>query len=468
MRLSRLVALLILASGLSLLAADLVCAQGTTEQRLGALEKENARIRDELRRTQVENKTLHARIDVLEDTVSKAGAPALEMAVDELVQSAPALEGAPVTAGVPIVLYGFVRLDAYYNTARANNVIAPFWVLPEDGVAAKDDDDQFAFDSRLTRLGLTFDAGTVGAAQLSGRVEVDFASFVGDGPEAREVLRLRLGYFDIAFDEVTFRLGQDWEVVSPLIPMVNSESIMQNVGNLADRRPMAQVIWTPGDREGLSFDIRAAAGLTGAFDNQDLDAGLAILGTSERDGFDSGHPHGQFRCRLSAPSWVDGERMSVGAWGAVAGLETDTSFGGNRNFTSWLIGIDWELPIITNLTLRGQFWRGQALSDFFGGIGQSINTATGDEIRSTGGFIELRWRADEALEIGLGASIDDPDDSDLPSLARSRNRAFWLGIHYDWGSGLTSGFEAIYWKTDWLGTADGDMVRYNVYMQLSF
>ena len=73
--------------------------------------------------------------------------------------SAPQEEPAPVTwkdlsrSGFPLRFYGFLRLDAYYNTARMNSIILPATVSPEDGTAADDDDAGFALDPRLTRFG---------------------------------------------------------------------------------------------------------------------------------------------------------------------------------------------------------------------------------------------------------------------------------------------------------------------------
>src|SRR5688572_18849097 len=64
-----------------------------------------------------------------------------------------------VRSGSPIKFYGFVRMDAYYNTARMDSVILPSRMLPEtDGTPAagqaKRNDDQYALDPRLTRFGI--------------------------------------------------------------------------------------------------------------------------------------------------------------------------------------------------------------------------------------------------------------------------------------------------------------------------
>src|SRR5688500_19923656 len=85
--------------------------------------------------------------------------PATKPKSDPPVETTPAQAPAPtwkdlVQKGFPIQVYGFLRMDAYYNTARMNSVILPQSVLPENGTTAKENDDQFALDPRLTRVGI--------------------------------------------------------------------------------------------------------------------------------------------------------------------------------------------------------------------------------------------------------------------------------------------------------------------------
>src|SRR5262249_40430710 len=80
-------------------------------------------------------------------------------------------------SGIPIKFYGFFRLDTYYNTARMNSVVTPFTVTQENGVAAKQDDNEFFIDPRLTRFGVDVTPSKVGDTQVSGKLEIDFANF---------------------------------------------------------------------------------------------------------------------------------------------------------------------------------------------------------------------------------------------------------------------------------------------------
>jgi hypothetical protein len=131
--------------------------------------------------------------------------------------------------------------------------------------------------------------------------------------------------------------------------------------------------------------------------------------------------------------------------------------------------------------VRGEAWYGQALSDMRGGIGQSINTLTGQEIRSAGGFAELRWQMVESFRVHVGGSLDDPRNGDVrgdnnaaTGAFRNRNWTAYGGCLKDWGAGFQTGFDVIYWETEWVDTlansnvAIGNMVRCNFYVQLNF
>jgi hypothetical protein len=366
-------------------------------------------------------------------------------------------------SGSRVQFYGFLRLDAYYNTARMNNIILPFTVSPEDGSTVADDDAGFAFDPRLTRIGMDVKVGEVEGTKVNGKLEVDFANFPAGVPESRPAPRIRLAYVDLAGEEFGLRVGQDWDVISPLYPAANNETLMWNAGNTGDRRAQIQGRWVP---PGSSFDLKASLGLTGAVTNEDLDAGVPGT-TPERDGFDSGLPHLQARGAVKFGGAGERKPVEVGAWGALGSTETDTSFGGKRHFDVNIVGTDFQVPLSEQFLFRGEAWTGENLGDFRGGIGQSIN-ASGDEIGSAGGWAELAWAATGKTRYHVGSTVDDPDNGDVASGRADRNAATYLGTVHDWSSGLRTGFDVIYWETDWKGNSDGDGYRLNLYFQYNF
>ena len=448
----------------------------TTEQRLRALEEQNLRILERLESSEQRNRVLEAELDHVrrESDVVRQDA-LLEERINALSARFPEPGVVSSRSGNPVQIYGFVRSDAYVNTARANHAIATMWVLPENGTTPGPNNSTFVFDVRLTRIGFDIDAGKIGAADTTGKIELDFLNFPSGLPESRQTPRIRLAYINLDFGDITLRLGQDWDTISPLYPAVNLQATMWNAGNLGDRRPQASLIWDGGDPHATAFQLRLTAGLTGAVDNQDLDTGFG----TERDGFDAGFPHGQIRLGITTDSWVEAKRVSAGVWGMVAGLETDLPVGisGRRHFTPWVIGVDWTVPLFGPVEVRGELWFGQALSDWRGNIGQAINVLSGEEIRGWGGWAELRIQASEALRLSLGGTLDNPRNRDLTTnmvgplpiaLARSRNWTLYANGQYDFGGGLLMGLDAIYWQTEWKGVGQGNMLRFDVYAILKF
>ena len=364
------------------------------------------------------------------------------------------------STGLPIKFYGFVRLDAYYNTARMNNVILPATVLPENGTVAKENDDQFALDPRLTRFGFDVKPGKVGSAEVNLKLETDFANFPTGTTESRATPRIRLAYIDVLGTDLGLRVGQDWDVISPLFPSANGEFLMWNAGNTGDRRPQIQGRWVPKDS---MFEVKAALGLTGAINNEDLD-----VPTGERDGFDAGMPHAQVRAGIKRAMLVEKKDTLFGVWGAFGRTETDTFFNGENRFDIWTLGLDLTLPLTADLALRGEAWLGENLGDFRGCIGQTINRTTGSEIASAGGWAEVQYSANATTKFHVGATLDDPHNEDLLAGNPKRNSTVYAGTIMDWDCGLRTGFDAIYWETEWTGQGLGTAMRFDLYFQYNF
>jgi hypothetical protein len=456
---------LVLSSGLS---APAWCQDKAAEERLRLLEEQNRKILERLEQAETRNATLEGELRDLRDA-NDPHAAALETQVNKLSgRVADGLTFKQLTrSGFPIKFYGFLRMDAYYTTARMDNTVIPFFVRNESNGEAEPNDDAFAFDTRLTRFGFDVDGGKICKTALTGKLEMDFANFPAGVVESRETPRMRLGYINLKNDDTYFRIGQDWDVISPLFPAINAESLMWNAGNLGDRRPQVQFGWVTGDPKCTAFDFKVSAGMTGAISNQDLDATVAGV-SNERDGFDSGLPHLQARAGVTFQSWVCEQTATVGAWGAVAWNETDTEFGGEDEFTTWLVGVDFQVPLVTGLKLRGELWAGTALADFRGGITQSINTATGEEIDSIGGWAEVVWDVTKTFTLTGGATADDPDNDDLVNNNKTLNWSAYVATKYDFGGGLKAGFDVIFWETQYLDTGLGNTVRFDLYTQFDF
>ena len=131
---------------------------------------------------------------------------------------------------------------------------------------------------------------------------------------------------------------------------------------------------------GRRLFIASALSSGGAIDLQDLDSnGL-------KDGEDSAIPAVQQRFAYQFPSRFTDHVTELGVSGFVSFESVDTPIGGESDFVSRGVALDWSLPLFRCLTWRGEAWYGRDLSDWRGGIAQGVNTVTGEEIESRGGW----------------------------------------------------------------------------------
>ena len=380
-----------------------------------------------------------AEIDALK--AGQAGTPAPPPLPPGPPPAAPAQANVVTQSGDKLTIYGILRGDVIYDTQKPNNAQSPQWITSGSS------DEQFSLHPRLTRLGLDLSAGRQGPFDVSGKIELDFQ---GGGSESRNTPRARHLYVQMKRGSSAWLVGQTWDLVSPLFPSPNDDTLMWNAGNTGDRRPQLRYTYTGQD----GFNAALALGLTGAVDGKDLDA------NGTRDGEESGMPG--FQARLG----YRGANYGVGLWGAIAKEETATPVGGQTNFDTHLIGIDWQATF-GKVDLQGEVWTGENVSDLRGGIGQGVNTTTGVEISSRGGWVELGFKPNANHRMAIGYTRDDPSDSDITA-GRLENTAFYLHSKWNMGIGVEIGANYLHWLTDWLGMPRGKNNRFNFFVARKF
>jgi hypothetical protein len=410
------------------------------------------------RAASIENASARASAD------SHTGPPATE----QPVQSKPGSSGEPLHwsdllgDGNQLKFYGFLRLDLDVDSQRANNDQAPLFITSADPRIGKPGAGDFSMHPRLTRFGVDYSGpriAALGDTKLSGKLELDFAN---GGLESRPIIRIRHGYLKMDWDhQVSILAGQTFDLVSPLFPTVNTDTLMWNAGNPGDRRPQFRLAWEPKSGQG-QWSFSGAAGLTGAIDGQDLD------NNGYRDGEESGMPNAQARVGYAHSSWVKDQRASFGVSGFYGWLNTSRAIAGRTDFHSQLVNLDYTLPLNSRLSLRGEGWWGRNLSDVRGGAGQGINLANGREIRARGGWSELSLRLFRRWSLHPGYTTDDPVDADIPGGGRTRNRAFYVGNRITPGGNFLFGFDYLRWRTDYKGFLPGISNRVNIFLQYNF
>jgi uncharacterized coiled-coil protein SlyX len=378
--------------------------------------------------------------------------------------------------GFGIKFYGFLRGDLAGDTNRmSNDAQLPFFVLsPDDPSQTLERSGDITVHPRLTRFGVDITPPKLPSGWAStGKLEIDFYNTVIDrpaagGPLARDLIsnsraapRIRLAYVQVGKGDFSILAGQNWDVISPLFPSYNAEVLMWNGGNTGDRRPQFRLGYEPKVGKG-KISIVGAVGSSGAVDNQDLD------GDGFRDGEASETPTVQMRVGYSAP--LNGQNWAIGFWGHGAKQQINRSLiVGRDDFTSSLFGMDLSVPILSNLTFRGEAWKGRGLSDVRGGIGQSINTTTGQVIGAAGGWAELSFKANSHYTVSGGTTLDSPYASDISAAnGRVRNRANYITNRFLVGRGLSFGFDYGRWLTRYKALRTGTNNRFNLFVQQAF
>ena len=363
-------------------------------------------------------------------------------------------------------LYGFVRVDAIYDDSRTDAAQTPTFVRSEDPRAGLFNQSNFTLHPRLTRVGARLTSPpdvTVVGGTMSGRVEIDFQA---GGRESRQLIRLRHGSFTIAWARVSLLAGQTSDIISPLFPSVNQDTLMWNAGNLGDRRPQFRATWSsPTGTEGApqpSWSLVVGVGLPGAIHPQDLD------GDGVRDGEASGVPNVQTRVGISLPITEAGGELRVGVSAHVGHEAVSMPIAGADRFKTWSVSLDHEFDVTSRMVLRGELWTGKNLSDFRGGSGQGVNPDLGTGIRATGGWIEARFDVSTTYGLSVGYSVDDPADHDLSDGGRTKNGAWYLVNQLQLNRLLLVGADYLRWTTSYAGLPDGVDNRVNAYGILRF
>ncbi len=447
-----------------------VTAQSSGTEESGRIAVLEQRVRDLER----QNREILRALEQLQASVSASTQPASSHASAARNQAPPAgagrtheRRGAPPAHRRDIVadhsrirLYGFLRLDAIADSSIPDKAQTPFFIRSPD--AQGGGGANLTLHPRLTRIGLRMEGPKVvraGNAKIGGKLEVDFQN---GGRESRPVIRIRHAYLDLRWPNVSLLAGQTWDLVSPLYPSANNDTLMWNAGNLGDRRPQVRLAGEREIGEG-TLAIAAAVGLTGAVDAQDLD------GDGTRDGERAVAPNVQVRMGYRGRLWRDApDQLSAGLWGLYSWEETDVPVAGSRSFDGQAVGADMKLALSSRVRLSGEGWWGRNLDDFRGGINQGVNPVTGHTIESAGGWAELSFDLRPDHVVYGGYTIDDPRDGQVPAGARVRNYAWYVGNRLRLGKPLLVGVDYLRWTTNFAGLAAGTDNRVNAYMQYEF
>ena len=313
----------------------------------------------------------------------------------------------PVMSGLDVEIYGRLKLDAVYDSARMDTGDFAKWVRPHRG---NNDDGQTAVTANESRLGAYIYGPKNDDFKTGGRVEVDF---YGGGAENKSNPMLRHAYMTIDWPKEKFGIlaGQTSDVISPLVPDTLNYSVDWWVGNIGYRRP--QIRLTQGYT--LTKDVELK--FEGAIARTIGRTNAGILSADQADtGENSGTPSLQGRVSATLPL-LGYKPATIGFSGHYGKEKYDTAPSssvtatGDQDIRHWSVNVDFLQPVTAWLTIKGEAFKGENLDAYLGGIGQGVrNVGTSaapkydKEIGDRGGWIQAglgpwgKWR----FNVGIG------------------------------------------------------------------
>jgi hypothetical protein len=370
-------------------------------------------------------------------------------------------------SGAKVQLCGFARLDASHETGKIQPGNIALWALPE---RMNNNDAEWTMTGNASRIGLSLSGRDTETMKLSGNIEFDFLSNLG--AENNGSPRLRHGYMKVFWPASDFSViaGQTWDLHASLIPFVDDPAILWNAGNLGMRHPQLRLTKGFAAGEHGRVKLALAASRTIGEKNEWADS------WNTDPGKDADQPTLQGRLACSLPLLVENRSATVALSGHAGREEWDTDKQGHHlTADSWSWCVELSMPLSEKLLLAGEYFTGVNLDDYAGGIGQGVvkkgstpATHAVDEIRAHGGWAALRYALSPSTSFGFGAGMDDPDDSDLPSGARSLNQTVYANMISRIPPNFTVGLQLSQWKTRYLNSGDGDAFRAQSSLTYSF
>ncbi|MDO4586181.1 MAG: hypothetical protein Q4C95_02680 [Planctomycetia bacterium] len=386
--------------------------------------------------------------------------------------------------------YGFIWVNTAFDT---NRTVPGEFVLYSQS-ADIDDDPGFSIDARMSRLGIFVDGpeiSSIPGSKIRGVVEADFEG-TPNGTKNKGGVQLRKAFVELSNKEKQTKIliGQDWEIISLLYPQMLNYLPAGFAGNLGYRR--AQIRFDKGMTFSNNFKTLSQIALV---DNIVGDY-TATTGVSAKV---SGAP--LIEGRLALSFWEQA-RNGLPITAAVSGHWGEQTFGfspiagtfANQRIQSkpiktWSANFELDVPLTKKWRIQGEYYFGENLSSFTGGINQGVDLFTQNAIRNQGGWINIHYDLSDKLGTNFGYGIDKPNKNDLigtslPSngitSARLQNSVFFTNFIYHWSSALMTGLEFDYWHTKYqradvsgaepifLPMKDGKTFRTEFVVQYSF
>lgn len=357
--------------------------------------------------------------------------------------------------------YGTIYFNAFGNSDGTNNSDVPLFATPANS-------GNVSASVRQTRLGARIDGAKAGNARLSAVVEADFFGGIPNITigENFGVVRLRLANARLDWEKTSVTVGQDWMVFAPVNPTsIAAAAIpqMAAAGNPWARLPQVKV-----ERKLNKNFTWAGAILAPQTGDYPTASNFFLQPTS---GATSRVPFFQSRLAFADKNFFGTKK--AGSVGLSAHYGRSRVFTGTANVRndvdSFGIALDWNVPLLKQLSIAGEVFFGSDLGGFQAGVFQSVNSDFAFDrnrnlvsggvrgIGTRGGWTQATftpsiWKNRFSMLGSIG--LDDPRDEDLLSATprdfRTRNLVSAFDLIYRLTPQFQIGAEFRRFQTDYV------------------
>lgn len=320
--------------------------------------------------------------------------------------------------------------------------------------------------ARESRIGFDF-AWTEEKWRTDAKLEFDFyglgaAPATTNSMENKATTMLRHAYLKLSRGSWSILAGQTSDVISPLVPKTVNYTVGWGQGNIGYRRPQFRFTGT-ADMGSKKITAAIAASRTLAHDLDVIcDDGECETGDGYDDGSAAGFPTvqgrlgfesgfgGQGHARLGVSGHYGKEKARLKTFELGELLDNST-----RELDSWSFNVDLKLKLTDKVSLSGEYFMGQNLAAYLGGVLQDYSP-TFNELGASGGWGMISLVPAKKALFNVGYCFDDPDETDfiIPDDSShsmiTMNSVLFGNLMYSITRNVTAMIEGSYLKTTYL------------------